>query len=93
MGTPHGGGRGADAAIFVTNIIRMANIDLKQDLIKGLQRDSMELFDATRDFRGLVEDNHLKVYTLYEGEETKLGQWPMQRRILVRDQPSLFFSD
>jgi hypothetical protein len=91
MGTPHGGGNGAEAAVFVTNIVKAANIDLKQDLIRGLQKDSKDLFDATRDFRRLVEDTQIKVYSLYEGTQTKLGSWPFQKRIWVRGQRHFFY--
>jgi hypothetical protein len=84
MGTPHGGGNGTNPAMFVTNIVKIANIDLKQDLIKDLQKDSNVLFDATRDFCKLVESTRMKVYTLFEGEQTKFGSWPLQKRIWVR---------
>jgi coproporphyrinogen III oxidase-like Fe-S oxidoreductase len=84
LGTPHAGGRGASAAVIVTNIFKLANIDLNQDLIKGLKRESLELFDTTRDFCAAVEETHVKVYTLYEGEKTVIGSWPVKKRILVR---------
>lgn len=92
MGTPHGGGNGTEAAVFVTNIVKAANIDLNQDLIKGLQKDSKILFDATRDFRKLVEKTHIKVYTLYEGAQTKLGWGPFQKCVWVRWPILLFFA-
>jgi hypothetical protein len=84
MGTPHGGGNGIEAAVFITNIVKAANINLKQDLIKGLQKDSRLLFDSTRDFRKLVERTHIKVITLYEGVQTIFGWGPFQKRIWVR---------
>jgi len=88
MGTPHGGGNAAQAAIFVTNIIKVANISLQQDLIHGLQRDSSDLFDATRDFRKLVEDTNITVYTFYERKRTTLGFWPFRKQILIVDEKS-----
>jgi hypothetical protein len=90
MGTPHAGGNGTSAALFMTNIMKLANINLKKDLIKSLQKESMELFDATRDFRTLVEGGNIKVFTLYEGKETIIGSWPAKKRILVSVLQSTF---
>jgi hypothetical protein len=84
MGTPHAGGNGTEAAVFVTNIVKLANIGLTQDLIKGLQKESQCLFDATKDFRKLVNKTHIKVYSLYEAVQTNLGPWPFRTRICVR---------
>src|ERR1700729_1662092 len=85
MGTPHQGGHGVDAAVIMTDILKLANIDMKQDLIKGLRVDSLDLFDATNDFRKLVEETHIDVRTLFEGERTTRKWGIFGTSMLVRE--------
>lgn len=77
MGTPHGGGSGAEQALIITNILKAARFNANRDMIRDLRAESMELFRATDEFRKLVNRRKMKVYTIYEGKKMILWMpWP-----------------
>lgn len=82
LGTPHQGANGVDTAKFVANFVRAFNIDIRVDLIKSLDPNSMVLFDLTDDFRQLVSSKGIEIATLFETKKTKIGLW--SRDIWVR---------
>lgn len=84
LGTPHRGGNGVDSATFVANFLRAVNVNVRLDLIKSLNPNSMVLFDLTDDFRQLVEAKGIEISTLFEIKKTVFGHWPAKRRFLVR---------
>jgi hypothetical protein len=84
LGTPHRGGNGVDSATFVSNFLRAVNVNVRVDLIKSLNPNSMVLFDLTDDFRQLVEAKGIEISTLFEIKKTVIGHWPVKHQFLVR---------
>ena len=84
MGTPHRGGKGVELGVFLANFLKVANFNTRPGLIKGLKKNSIDLFDDTLDFSQLVGDNDITVVTLIETEMMEFGRC-FKVRSLVRD--------
>ncbi|KAF9064864.1 Alpha/Beta hydrolase protein [Rhodocollybia butyracea] len=88
FGTPHQGGNGVSTAEFLTNLLHAVNLDARSDLIRELNPNSLFLFDLTGDFRQVIESLHTVICTFVEGKETKIGRWPLKRKLLIVQEQS-----
>jgi hypothetical protein len=70
--------------LFLVNLMKMLNLDVRSNLIRALDPKSTHLFDMTNDSRQIVDKRTIQIKTFYEVQETSFGFWPFKYRILVR---------
>nr|VWP02414.1 D-xylose-proton symporter [Ganoderma boninense] len=88
LGTPHRGGNGVDTATFIANFIRAFKVNVRADLLKSLDPNSMVLFDLTDDFRQLVATKGIEIASLFETKKTKFS-WPISPVWIVEEQSAI----
>ena len=70
-GTPHRGLHGVDDETFLTNLLRVCNVDIRTDLLEEQRSCSAILFDLTEDFKQLIAAKNIEVATLFEIKKTE----------------------
>ena len=86
MATPH---RGSDHAALLGGVAEVANLPLagtltsrfagkfRNDLIRGLEKDSPEILKIAEDFQQLADDGTMKFFSFIEMKKTK----PLTRKV------------